>query len=99
MKSKIALLAALLTIVNAHPGSEHELYASKHKRDPRNNHFVERQDPQPYPTGPAYDVPPLASIVPTPVAYTEDILPVPTNYAPGDIPPNLANAPPLPACE
>lgn len=56
-----------------------------------------RQASTTYPTGPAYAVPPLASITPTPVTYTENLLPVIATYAPGSQPP-LSGAPPLPTC-
>ncbi|KIM22204.1 carbohydrate esterase family 4 protein [Serendipita vermifera MAFF 305830] len=58
--------------------------------------FEKRQATATYPTGPAYDVPPLASITPTPVSYTENLVPVLQTYAPGSQPP-LSGAPPLPA--
>jgi hypothetical protein len=56
-----------------------------------------RQASTTYPTGPAYDVPPLASITPTPVTDTQNVLPVIATYAPGSQPP-LSGAPPLPTC-
>lgn len=63
----------------------------------QNPDLVKRQSqPTPYPTGPAYDVPPLASITATPVTYTENTLPVIATYTAGQQPP-ISNAPPLPA--
>ena len=60
---------------------------------------VKRQaQPTPYPSGPAYDVPPLASITTTTVAYAENTLPVLATYTAGSQPP-LSGAPPLPTCE
>lgn len=92
-----SLLLLLATIpqcfAHAHDGNHHA-------RNPSPTHhipdLVARQNP--YPTGPAYDVPPLISIVPTPVDYTSNTLPVATTYSAGTQP-TYKNAPPLPPCE
>ncbi|KAG8816292.1 chitin deacetylase, partial [Serendipita sp. 401] len=60
-------------------------------------HVAKRQaQPTPYPSGPAYDVPLLASITPTSVDYASNTLPVLATYTAGSQPP-LSGAPPLPA--
>ncbi|PVF96543.1 glycoside hydrolase/deacetylase [Serendipita vermifera] len=57
---------------------------------------LRRQEPYPSGTDPAYSVPPLESIVPTPGGYTENTLPVEATYTAGASP-TMANFPALPA--
>lgn len=60
--------------------------------------LVGRKDGDPYPTGVAYEFPPLASITPLPPDYSVNPPPMTTTYSPGFVP-AFTNAPPLPACE
>lgn len=79
-------------------GADNENFLKRHPT-PTNHHAeVDKRQARPYPTGPAYDFPPLANITPTPVAYTENTLPVISTYAPGASAP-ISGAPPLPTCE
>lgn len=90
-QSLIALFATIVSVSACggdHPPSHHKRAVS----------FEKRQATATYPSGPAYDVPPLASISPTPPTYTDNELPVIATYAPGSQPP-LSGAPPLPACK
>lgn len=80
--------------VNAH---NHEEIYRRHPTPTTYAAGVDKRQ-QAYPTGPAYDVPALASITPTTVAYTENTLPVIATYTPGSQPP-ISGAPPLPACK
>jgi hypothetical protein len=88
-----ALLAVTVSMVSVRACGDHPS-SSFHKRDG----FEKRQATTTYPTGPAYDVPPLASITPTPASYEENTLPVIATYTAGQQAP-LNGAPPLPACE
>jgi hypothetical protein len=89
-----ALLAAVASVVSVQASGDHPA-AKLHKR----NGFQRRQatPTSTYPIGPAYDVPPLASITPTPASYEENLLPVIATYTAGQQAP-LSGAPPLPAC-
>ena len=90
------LVAIAATVVSVSAcGGEH-FPTNFHKRSVGD--FEKRQATTTYPTGPAYDVPALASITPTPVSYELNTLPVLATYAAGSQPP-LSGAPPLPACK
>jgi hypothetical protein len=87
-----ALLTLTASIVSVQACGDYPS-AKLHKR----SGFERRQATPTYPTGPAYDVPPLASITPTPASYEENTLPVIATYTAGQQAP-LSSAPPLPAC-
>ncbi|KIM20094.1 carbohydrate esterase family 4 protein, partial [Serendipita vermifera MAFF 305830] len=93
IRSRLILTFALSIVSVSACGGEHPP-TNFHKRAVED--LGKRQATATYPSGPAYDVPALASITATSADYAENLLPVIATYAPGSQPP-LSGAPPLPA--
>jgi hypothetical protein len=91
-RKAIVIPLIVATCVLAHD----EGFAARYGRRRASNPHLRRGEPYPSGTDPAYSVPPLESIVPTPGGYTENTLPVESTYAAG-AQPTMANFPALPS--
>lgn len=86
--SSILLLAATMAL-------GHGVDPNHARRHPAPTPTLQKRQ-NPYPTGPAYDVPtPIVSIVPTPLDFTANTLAIMSTYA-GGVAASLSGAPPLP---